>query len=243
MRFEKWQGLGNHFVVVESLPSGVDVAAICDPHRGVGADGVLVLDSATAAMTVFNADGSRPEMCGNGLRIAACWFERRGVLLPRGIRTDAGMMPVGAVGGGRAEVVVATVPQSLERFEVDGHVGHSLDLGNPHAVFLDPEQGFDLLAIGPALQHDERFPGGVNVHRVAGTAAGIDVVPFERGVGLTQACGTGAAAAAWCAHRVDGCRLPLAVALPGGPLTIDRRGQQLWMTGPAVFVFDGVLGD
>jgi diaminopimelate epimerase len=240
MRFEKWQGLGNHFVVLEALPEGLDAATVCDPHRGIGADGILLLDAEAVAMTVLNADGSRPEMCGNGLRIAACWFAGRSVSLAGGIRTDSGVMAVGAVSEASAEVVVAALPPAPERFEFDGHTGYSLDLGNPHALFFDPGASFDLVEVGRALQADRRFPGGVNVHRVRLDETGIEVTPFERGAGLTQACGTGAAAAAWCAHSEGWRALPLAVRLPGGTLTITGRAEALWMTGPAAKVFDGV---
>jgi diaminopimelate epimerase len=238
--FEKWQGLGNHFVVLESLPQGWTIDAICHGQTGVGADGVLLVDPAPPRMTVFNADGSRASMCGNGLRCAARWFAERGVDLSQGIVTDSGTFAVRQVA--QDVTVVVGTPQHLNTSVFEGMPYHHIDVGNPHAVFVDPVPEFDLERVGAAMQHHAAFPGGVNVHEVRTGSDTLIVGPFERGVGLTQACGTGAAASAYAVHHMGQASWPVVVALPGGQLTFDAGADgRLWMTGPASRVFKGLL--
>ena len=236
--FEKWEGLGNHFVVLESLPEDTTVQELCDARRGVGADGVLLLDRSPPSMTIFNADGSRAAMCGNGLRCAARWFAERGVGLGGGIATDSGTLRVGEVGEGVAVEVGRAQRVGAGQFMGFRYV--SVDIGNPHAVFLDPAASFDLESVGAAMQTHPDFPDGVNVHEVRSGASALIVVPFERGVGLTQACGTGAAASAYAAHQELERPWPMMTELPGGLLSFEPGDDDvLWMRGPARRVFTG----
>ena len=236
--FEKWEGLGNHFVVLESLPEDSTIQELCDPRRGIGADGVLLLSRSEPSMTIYNADGSRAAMCGNGLRCAARWFAERGVALDGGIATDSGSMRVGDVGDDVAVVVGRPTLIGTDVFE--GYTYASVDIGNPHAVFLDPPASFELESVGEAMQTHSDFPDGVNVHEVRTGTSTLIVVPFERGVGLTQACGTGAAASAFAAHLHTERPWPIATELPGGVLAFEPGDAGvLWMRGPARKVFTG----
>jgi len=260
--FEKWEGLGNDFVLmdarhVEHEPSASAIARICDRHTGVGADGVLIVDrSATPnVMVVRNADGSRPEMCGNGLRCVA------GYLLAQAhteeafpIRTDAGIrvckvaLPTMSDG---TYVVEAGMGTARECGDLDvtiddrTHRFASVSMGNPHAVTFE---GYDDAAFDRIARHVERaVEGGTNVERVR-TVAGegvLDVTVWERGVGYTRACGTGA-----CAVAVVACRRGLVafdawqtVRLPGGDLEVLVVAQTLdvRLRGPARRVFAGTI--
>lgn len=222
MSFEKWEGLGNDFVLVEDDAaswSDERVRGVCDRRRGVGADGVLFIDRGSPArlprLVVRNADGSRPEMCGNGIRCVAGYLvshvkKAAGVVK---IVTDAGEKRCDVRGGaGRFDVSVEMGPARLDgqlAVPIEGrvHVFTFVDVGNPHAITFDPYEEAEIERVGPrASKHPE---GGTNVEFCrlvrpapeagrAGAAVAIedepriDVVVWERGVGRTLACGTGA---------------------------------------------------
>lgn len=263
-RFVKYHGLGNDFVVVdaEALMSREEAIAICDRHRGVGADGVLsVLPSrrgeARLRMHIFNADGSVAEMCGNGLRcvvrhaLGSTSSEERVV-----IDTDAGLRWGLTRAGGDVQVGLGAPEILRDRLalEVGGErfVGTWVSMGNPHFV-LDPVsdgQAADLAALarrwGPALEHHAAFPDRSNVEWVRARSDGVlEVVVWERGSGLTQACGTGAGAtlAAMRARAVVGGDV-VRVRLPGGELRVSRDAgsEEIAIEGDAVRVFEGAVG-
>lgn len=247
--FEKWEGLGNDFVVTEVEVTPARAMALCDRRRGIGGDGVLSLlrDDGGWRMVVLNADGSRPEMCGNGVRCVVGYLAARGE--GHGeltIETDAG--PRRCVftqrDDGLYDVEAAMGEAEVgEGFDYAGQHFVPVDVGNPHAVaFVEGGDGM-LDQVGPALERDTE--GGVNVELCAQTdERRIEVVVWERGVGRTLACGTGAcavAAAAVVAGRVPH-EVPVEVVLPGGPLSIVvGRDHQVRMTGPARRVFSGRL--
>lgn len=276
LHFTKMHGLGNDFLVVDRRADATPVdparvVLLCDRHRGVGADGVLsVLPSSRAplAMHVTNPDGSTAEMCGNGLRCVVRWAVDRGLLPPGGgpVETGRGVLdcrvePDGLVrvDMGRPLLAPADVPCLADGDRVVARpfaVGAtSLDLtavclGNPHAVtFVDDARSLDALAreLGPLVERHPSFPRRTNVEfaRLTGDAA-LDLVVWERGAGLTQACGTGACAAAVAAVLTGRVRagVPLAVHLPGGPLLVEVAPDlsRVWMTGPAAAVFEGDVG-
>ena len=269
LTFEKYEGLGNDFLVVDDPGAGARVdralaVRLCDRHRGVGGDGVLVVlgDRERPSMRVFNADGSVPEMCGNGIRCVGLHLVRRGrarIGEPLAIDTDAGEHRVlvhEAGDEGQVEVWMrapslepADLPLRSEHrwvsepIEVVGRLVRvtAVSMGNPHAVLFD-EDG-ERAVLGPALEVDPRFPERVNVGFAASSERGLELAVWERGVGWTMACGTGACAAAVAAvetGRVERGR-PLAVHLPGGPLSIvvGAEGEPVRMTGPARHVFTG----
>lgn len=260
--FEKYEGLGNDFVLItDGAMTPERAQRICDRHRGVGADGVLVIGERDGApsMRVFNADGSVPEMCGNGVRCVGLWLrahERVGDA-PFVLHTDAGPHTVRVLDGDLVEVgmrpaslapgdvpIASDRPWIDEPFAIDGRTLHvtAVSMGNPHAVFFD-DVGEARLTLGPTIEVDPRFPEKANVGFATRTERGLELAVWERGVGWTEACGTGACAAAVAAVHTGraerGVELP--VRLPGGELVIrvDGDGEPVVMRGPARRVFSG----
>ncbi|WP_437483181.1 diaminopimelate epimerase [Sorangium sp. So ce1014] len=252
VRFEKWEGLGNDFILVEAVPMTAEAARrLCDRRFGVGADGVLVIDRDRPRMHVWNADGSRPEMCGNGIRCVAAYLVSRGTPQKEiTIATDAGdkrceVTRAGdrfdvLVGMGRArmgEPLAVTALGAEHRFA-------TVDVGNPHAVTFDPYTEDAIDALGPTVATTPAEGVNVEFCRVRpGEAACIDVTVWERGVGRTLACGTGACAvaAAACAQGRAPYGSPVRVVLPGGALrvTVAAGSLELLMQGPARRAFSG----
>jgi diaminopimelate epimerase len=266
VRFEKWEGLGNDFVVIRDLDVPLDDAAvkrICDRRFGVGGDGVLLVETrgrAMPRMIVRNADGSRPEMCGNGLRCVAGHLSPWGTLAgspkpPRGesgtivVETDAGerRCEISPTGDGRVEVLVdmgvaRPGPDLLAAVGGREHRFLTMDMGNPHAVSFEEDPGA-LDVLGPAVA--TLPPGGTNVELCRVTEGRIVVAVWERGVGRTLACGTGACAVAAVACDTGRARfdVPVTVELPGGPLeiTVATGSRAVRMRGPARRVFTGEM--
>ncbi|UCG34299.1 MAG: diaminopimelate epimerase [Phycisphaerales bacterium] len=293
MKFTKMHGLGNDYVYLDCFaePPGVaDLPAlarqISDRHRGVGGDGLILMRPSQGAdlrMEMYNADGGRAQMCGNGIRCVARYAWERGLTKanPMVIETDAGLRvaEVKPPDSGACSVTVvmgtpkfhpAALPARFagERidkaeFEVRGRLLRvsCVSLGNPHAVvFVKDFAEIDVERDGPALENHPIFPDRINVHfaRVDGPGA-ITMKSWERGSGVTQACGTGACAAGILAET----HMPVRVHLPGGRLLVDwvqpagasepphtellklagRVGalekDVVLMTGPAEFVFEG----
>jgi len=228
MRFAKLHGLGNDFVLLDlrgeagaAPPSPQRATELCDRHRGIGADGVLTLLEGDR-FVIHNADGSVPEMCGNGARCAALWIATDGGARPARARvvlqTDAGPRPCAVqaetASFGQVEVEMGVAEVGATRELAGGFTAVPVSTGNPHrVVFTDG----DLRVLA------------------------------ERGAGLTQACGTGACAiAAAAAARGDvDASTEVIVELPGGALSIrrDPLTGQLFMRGPAQLVFTGQLPD
>lgn len=269
-RFFKYHGLGNDFIVVDRRLRGVDIDAVtaqlwCDRRRGVGGDGVLIILPATGIagrMVVHNADGSIAEMCGNGLRCVVKHLAESSSATPAprelSVATGAGILSSQLEWEG-TQVTRITVAMGAPRMEADhlpnggpfvdqvieGLKGTAISMGNPHLVLMDtpPERAAEL---GPKLEHHALFKDRVNVSFCAPRAeGGLRVTVWERGVGLTDACGTAACASVVAhaiARRVDwDAWIP--VQLPGGLLEIKAAGDrtQVWLRGPAVKVFEGTL--
>lgn len=259
LAFDKYEGLGNDFVVVmaeqEDAVERDAVPAICDRRLGVGADGVLLVlpptsAAASARMRVINADGSVPEMCGNGLRCAALHVARA-----RGVRTgeivfdtDAGLRPCriddeGGRGLVTVDMGVVRVTEEVA-LEIAGEVWplSLADAGNPHAITTRAAERQVIDVVGPRIATHARFAAGTNVEFAVYRDREVDLVVWERGVGVTHACGTGACAtvAVGVARGVLPRGAPVAVHLPGGTLevTIDEEGRAI-MRGPATHVFAG----
>ena len=263
--FAKYEGLGNDFVVVDGIHvTPAQAVTICDRHLGIGADGVLIVgtDGPAPSMRVINADGSVPEMCGNGIRCVARHLRRTKKLVSSDVRIDtaAGPHRCTLLDDGRVAVEMAvpsldpsSVPVRADSdvidhpFEIGDDTVHltAVSMGNPHAVTFD-DVGDRRLALGPAIQNDSRFPRRANVGfaRLARDGT-IDLEVYERGAGWTRACGTGACAAAVAAVETGRAARnePITVRLPGGPLEIvvGARGEPVRMTGPARHVFDGTI--
>jgi diaminopimelate epimerase len=270
-RFFKYHGLGNDFVVLDLRDGRADIGpeesrALCDRRRGIGADGVLALlpsERAVARMVVHNADGSIAEMCGNGLRCAVKYLldhaPRKADQLA--VETGAGVLDakVGWRDGevseielsmGQARFLAANLPSSDGEERIDAPVpdapgfhGTAVSMGNPHLVMFDAPASL-AQTLGPKLEHAHGFSQRTNVEFARVSDGRIDVVVWERGCGLTQACGTGACATAAAAVRTGraGAGEWLTVGLPGGDLRIRvGRDWQVSLKGDARFVYEGVV--
>jgi diaminopimelate epimerase len=254
--FQKYEGLGNDFILVQfdraRLAPGV-VTGWCDRHFGIGADGVLLVGPAETAgaqakMTVINADGSQPEMCGNGLRCVALHLAAKEGRNPVDLVIDTDSGPL------RCKVSDNEVEVDMGRLADLGGVDVPLDgrshhfsrvsAGNPHAVTFLPYTSREIDEVGSRVSVAPIFAGGTNVEfaRLADDGS-IDLIVWERGVGRTLACGTGACATAFAAC-LDGKRSfgePIVVRLPGGSLRVcvEKDSQRVTMRGPARLVFEG----
>jgi len=274
LRFWKYHGLGNDFVILEDLSgalrlSSEEVRVICNRRRGVGADGVLILRKRddTYFMQTLNSDGSEAEMCGNGIRCAGKHLFDTGRVGKRfEIDTLAGRIKLEHVSGngetsmfrvgmgrpvferekipmlGRGRCIDEEITIEGRKFKVT-----ALSLGNPHAVVFE---GMDMNEVehwGALIESHSCFPRRTNVDftRVVNENE-IEVCVYERGCGVTQACGTGACASvvAGTLRGVLSMGKPVVVHLPGGDLQVEVEPgyTQVWMTGPATFVFSGVMG-
>ncbi|MDC0671669.1 diaminopimelate epimerase [Nannocystis radixulma] len=266
--FAKVEGLGNDFLlldrrdaspaVLETLVAQLQAAApaLCDRRLGVGGDGILLIapprtPEAAAMMIVVNHDGSRPEMCGNGLRCVALVVA--GSARELVIDTDAGPRACavreyqsGTCPSG--QVAIDMGPPALQGpRDVGGRTFAAVSMGNPHAIaFVGPDEDPEALARGqgPAVERDPLFPGRTNVEFARVEPEGsITLWVWERGCGITSACGTGACAtlAAAIAQGLAPYGRDVVVRLPGGPLVLrqDRAGASITMTGPARVAFVG----
>jgi diaminopimelate epimerase len=253
LAFEKYEGLGNDFIVVEVEREGIVskalAAQLCDRRLGVGADGVLLVlpaedPSHRARMVVINADGSIPEMCGNGLRCVALHLAGGGVF-----ETGAGLRTCELDTTSALAMVSVDMGEVLSQgdrvLDVEGESVRVAvaDAGNPHAVIFGATTRADIERLGPRIATHREFPSGTNVEFATLNDGRIDLVVWERGVGLTLACGTGA-----CATAVVACEKglipwdsPVTVRLPGGDLSIEvaQKTRRVKMRGPARHVFSG----
>jgi diaminopimelate epimerase len=270
MRFEKWQALGNDYLIVEAaaLPwelSPERVRRLCDPHFGPGSDGVLLLvpvedPQYVAELRIFNPDGSEAELSGNGAREAALYLRRRGwteedeftILTKAGpIRPKLRDQTTCTLEMGRASTTSEDFPLGPEdgrgELEARGRTWRfqHVSIGNPQCAIETGEEleALDLAAIGPEIEHHELFPNRTNVsfYRVDGDRVRARI--FERGVGETLSSGTGACAAAVAAH-LAGALGRLAVELDGGELEVEvGPGLEVRLTGWAEPVYTGELSD
>jgi diaminopimelate epimerase len=247
--FVKMEGLGNDFIVVDA-PFAPDPATIrrwCDRRFGVGADGVLEIDSVGSdriRMRYWNADGGAAEMCGNGVRCLAALAVQRGWAGPELIvETAMGDSPAQVRPDGLVRALVGRPRRIGSAFEVSGVVVYPVSVGNPHAVVLveDPT-AVDVAGLGAAIETSPQFPERTNVEFVAQTGLNsIQARIWERGVGETLASGTGATASAYAAVSNGLVGAPTRVELPGGTLVIELDGEEAWMIGPANVVYEGVI--
>ncbi|MCE2527058.1 MAG: diaminopimelate epimerase [Actinomycetia bacterium] len=243
MRFWKMEGLGNDFVVVTGPRScsTSQIAALCDRRRGIGADGLLVLSESgeRIRMTYFNADGSPAEMCGNGLRCVARLATELGMVAGPQFIVET------PVGPRRVQVSEAEVTAELGPAVVGEHrrIGDRLfqlvSVGNPHAVtWVSDLEHVPLESTAATLQ--EEFVDGVNVEMaVVDSPHRISMRVWERGVGETAACGTGAVAAASVGLAQGLTQNEVEIRLPGGMARVRLEDGTSWITGPARLVYRG----
>jgi diaminopimelate epimerase len=278
IRIWKYHGTGNDFVLLEDLDderplTEAFVAAVCDRHTGIGADGVIRVTPGRAPgedffMDYRNADGSLAEMCGNGIRCLGTLVYERG-------HTTATELEVGTRGGTKhlsldvrdGVVVSVTVgmgppafargqipmggpadePFLTEPFEVDGLTfkASAVSMGNPHLVlFVEQDPNeVDVRTLGPRIEHDARFPNGTNVEFVTVEDGAVRARVWERGSGETMACGTGACAALVASNEAGLVPSRSEVRFPGGTLIVDRTEADVFLTGPAERVLEAILDD
>lgn len=250
-------GLGNDFVIIDARAEEVDltsahVAAIADRRSGVGCDQLIVLrpsDHADVRMQIFNADGSEVEACGNASRCVAkligdeTRIETAGGIIVGKATEDGAIVDMGAP---RFEWQAIPLAYAMDTLNMplgweDLQNPASVNVGNPHVIFfVDNSDSVELERLGPMIEVDPLFPDKVNVN-VAHVADGvIHLRVWERGVGLTRACGTGACATAVAAIKRGLASSPVQVELPGGSLVIDwKPGEHIQMQGPTTYVYSG----
>lgn len=279
MKFTKMQGIGNDYVYVNCFREKIDnppelAKVISDRHFGVGSDGLIMInpsDKADCEMEMYNADGSRSEMCGNGIRCVAKYMYDYGLTDKTSISVDtlAGIKYLDlTIENGKAvlikvdmgkpglrpeevPVLVETKESKVERVVDEPIIVNGeeyrmtcVSMGNPHSVvFIDQDvKQFPLEKIGPMFENHERFPRRVNAEFVRVLDRKIvEMRVWERGSGETLACGTGACAVAVACVLNGLTEDEITVKLLGGDLFIkwDREKNTVFMTGPAVTVFDG----
>jgi diaminopimelate epimerase len=255
----KHHGLGNDFLIAVSPTTTLgpeDALRLCDRRRGVGADGLIIAtrfgeDPASWVMTLWNADGTRAEISGNGLRCLGqalvLHHDDGQQAMTFQIHSDAGLRRVAvqpdrdsdtdqvAVDMGRA----APGPKMSTRWAELGikvHHQAAVDIGNPHLVaVVDDPDAIDLGVVGPIIEAD--FPDGINVEMIAVRGRSLLALRvWERGVGLTEACGSGACAAVWAAHGLDLVDNRVTVEMPGGAATVELVDGSVLLSGPATFI-------
>jgi diaminopimelate epimerase len=258
----KMHGTHNAFVIIDERPPRIaDYSAlamrVCDPASGPGADGLLVILAPPPAsddlvtMRIFNADGSEAEMCGNGIRCVVRYLQERGAPDRFSIATLAGPIATELLERApeyrvRADVGAPVLGGGEQTIEAAGRTWsyRAVSLGNPHVViFVDDVDAIDVARAGAALATHPRFPEGTNVHFVqrAGLHR-IRVRHYERGVGITQSCGTGAVASAVVAIETGAAESPVQVDVPGGSLTVEwRAGENATLAGPVEKVFERTI--
>jgi diaminopimelate epimerase len=264
LRFTKMDGAGNDFILIDNRSGDVDlncsqIARLCDRHRGIGADGILLLenpsDHADFRMRYFNADGGEAEMCGNGARCFARFAQKMaGAKGKISFETPAGV--ISAELAGDLVTLRMTEPTDLRlgvplSLGVRNRTVHFINSGVPHVVVPVAQVGdVDVSREGSAIRHHEAFsPKGANVNFIEKRGPDkIAVRTYERGVeDETLACGTGVVASALIFAATENVKGPISVLARGGDELrvgfekIDNRFRNVTLTGPAEFVFEGTI--
>ncbi len=256
--FHKMHGLGNDFVIIDARSEPVAMTAprahaIADRRTGIGCDQLILLepsDVADVKMRIFNADGGEVEACGNATRCVARLLGKAA-----SIETLGGMLETRPQDDSASVLLNPPtfdwefIPLAMPMDTMDMPVGWealerpmAVNVGNPHVIFFVADvDAIDLERLGPIIETDPLFPEKVNVNVATITGSGsLRLRVWERGVGLTLACGTGACATAVAAIRSGRATSPVTVSLPGGELTISwQEGGAIEMKGPATYVFTG----
>ncbi len=271
INFSKMHGLGNDFVVIDAINPSVELTAeqirdMADRHYGVGFDQLLMVQAAKGTAdfryVIYNADGSEVSQCGNGARCFALFVKQKCLTDKATIRVETGagelILDINeqnevTVDMGEPQCVPAEIPlavgqqQSTYQVEAAGdNVEFSaVSMGNPHAVIQVADiQTAPVELVGKAMESHEVFPERANIGFSQITSpSSLALRVYERGAAETLACGSGACAAVVAGIQRGELKTPVTVTLPGGDLTIDWQGagHSVMMTGPATFVFDGMI--
>lgn len=268
MRFFKYHGLGNDFVIIEDFAAGLlDIASqlaprFCDRHFGIGADGLVLITKpgANYTMRIFNVDGTEAEMCGNAIRCVAkhlldCGFVQENPVIVGSLSAPKVVTRVKdlyQVDMGEPIFEPARIPMIASNLSQAGgaivtaagqqFMIYGVSMGNPHGIVFVDEVGQIPLALwGPALETLPLWPTKANISFVKVLSRyHLHVRVWERGVGPTLACGTGACASAVISARLGYSDRQVTVSLPGGDLHVEwRTDNHVWMSGPATQVFSG----
>jgi len=265
--FTKMHGLGNDFIVIDNLDNSfnelmVDIPGIANRHTGIGFDQMLIVESSLRPnidfkYRIFNADGQEVQQCGNGARCFALYVFKKGL-------TNKSKLSVETMNGdiklvindsssvtvnmGTPEFKLSKIPANFDnqekKYTVNGKEIGILSMGNPHAVILaDKIKNLEIEKTSKDIQNSGYFPESVNVGFMQiNSPSNISLRVFERGVGETQACGTGACAAVVFGVENNLLENKVRVSLPGGELDINyEKGSNVFMTGQAEFVFEGSI--
>lgn len=269
--FNKMQAVGNDFIILNYLEEKLEYSHkllaefLCNRHFGVGADGILIIEESKEAdfkMRIFNQDGSEAEMCGNGIRCFAKYVYEKGLIHKNKfqIETLAGIKKIElevegntvvqvTVDMGKPEFnfekipVISLLNQNKEKIMVDKYEVYPVSLGNPHAVcFIDNLEEIEIKEIGEKIENYKSFPNKTNVEFVQIINENlIKVRVWERGVGETLACGTGACAASIISNKYKSTKSELTVELSGGKLRTKYENGEIKLIGTAEFVFEGKI--
>jgi diaminopimelate epimerase len=256
--FHKMHGLGNDFVILDARSEPLTLTAalaraLADRRLGIGCDQLILLEPSDAAdvrMRIWNGDGGEVQSCGNASRCVVALTDARSI-------ETAGGVIAGGQAGGQVEVELIEpkfaweeIPMSypMDTLAVPMGWGElerpmAMNVGNPHLVFfVDDLNAIDLGRLGPSIEHDPAFPERINVNVAQVKNGAITLRTWERGAGLTLACGTGACATAVAAIKSKRVTSPVQVTMPGGTLTIGwAPGKKVRMTGDATYVFTGEI--
>lgn len=258
-RFHKMHGLGNDFVILDArlgevAMSGPRACALADRHTGIGCDQLILLEPSEVAdvrMRIFNADGGEVEACGNAARCVALLegggtrIETRGGVITGSAAAGAATVELGEPRFGWEEIPLAYAMDTAEMpvgWE-DLQGPSAVNIGNPHLIFFVADaEAVPLERLGPEIERDPLFPRRINVNVASIEQGSIKLRVWERGAGLTRACGTGACATGVAAIRRRLASSPVEVQLPGGCLTIEwQPGSTVRMSGGAAHVFSGEI--
>ena len=271
LRFEKYEGTGNDFIIfemseLEGLQYSLLAQKVCDRRFGVGADGMIVVSPSTVAsiqMIFYNADGSLATMCGNGIRCFAKYVYDHQLVDTKvfTVETLAGIFNVEIIENEEAKSMVcvnmgrpnyfdSSVPtlESGEPFinqviEIDQvpYTVSSLFMGTIHTVlFVEEIDEFEVVRLGSAIENHPLYPMKTNVNFCKIIDSNhLDVVTWEKGVGMTLACGTGSVACAFLSQKLYNCEKKIVVQVKGGELVMELVGDEMYMTGPTTFICKG----
>jgi diaminopimelate epimerase len=258
MHFHKMHGLGNDFVIVDGREQGVTMTPelarnIAERHMGVGCDQLILIgnsDKADVSMRIWNHDGGEVESCGNASRCVVALTHAKTIETPAGViegesAGDEVEVSIREPRFGWEDIPISYAADTSSLPFIWGPLKHgfAVNVGNPHIVFfVDDPDSVNLDLRGPEIENDPIFPERINVHVAAVRDDGIHMRSWERGAGLTLACGTGACATAVAAIATKRAKSPVAVHMPGGSLTIAWAPcRPVRMRGATTHVFEGDL--
>ena len=265
LNFTKMQGLGNDFIVINSLENSfnenlINITELANRHTGIGFDQLLIVESSSRTdidfkYRIFNSDGQEVQQCGNGARCFALYVFEKKLTNKRKLNVETLNGDIEliinnassvSVNMGKPKFIPSKIPANFEsqhkKYTIDGMEIGVLSMGNPHAVTLvENIENLEIDKTAKSIQNSGYFPEGVNVGFMQiNSLSNISLRVFERGVGETQACGTGACAAVVFGVENYLLNNKVRVTLLGGDLDINyEKGSEVIMTGPAVFVFEG----